>query len=52
MQFLSDAELATVDRLKDIKNSIVSDDMSPYEKELAIHDYLVNTITYTNKNEK
>ena len=40
-----------VDTLQSIKNEIIKPDMSDYEKELAIHDYIVLNYEYDNSEE-
>lgn len=43
----SDSDISIInDKINDITNSIVSDDMSNYDKILAFHDYIVNNTVY------
>lgn len=43
---LSDKELAIYNKACEIVGQYISDDMDDYEKELAIHDYLIINCTY------
>lgn len=49
---LSDSELATIEFFKSIKAQIITDSMTDYEKELAIHDYIVKNYKYVSGEEK
>ncbi|MCD8095511.1 MAG: hypothetical protein LUE12_05220 [Ruminococcus sp.] len=43
---LSDFDLAIYNKVCEIFNEVVSEDMSDYEKELALHDWLIENCTY------
>lgn len=43
---LSDSEKATLKLASDVLDSIIKDNMSLYEKEVAIHDWMVTNIKY------
>lgn len=43
---LSELELQILDKASQIYSEVVTDDMSEYEKELALHDYLIANCSY------
>jgi hypothetical protein len=43
---LSTLDLAIYEKACGVLNEIVSDDMDDYEKELAVHDYIISNCTY------
>ncbi|HEY5587048.1 MAG TPA: stalk domain-containing protein [Ruminiclostridium sp.] len=43
---LSNGDIAVVNKMKDIISKVIKEDMTDYEKELAIHDYLVLNYKY------
>lgn len=49
---LNDTELATIEFFKSINAQIITDSMTDYEKELAIHDYIVKNYKYVSGEEK
>ncbi len=46
MSVLSNEELAALTKAYEIVNEIITEDMTDYEKELAIHDYIVANYQY------
>lgn len=49
---LSNQDLQVLSKIKTIFINIVNTDMTPFEKELAVHDYLVKTSRYDYENYK
>lgn len=43
---LDEYQLAALEKTKEVIAEVITDDMTDYEKELAIHDYLVYNVTY------
>lgn len=43
---IAEYDKAIIDGLKTFKSRYIKDEMSDYEKEMVIHDYLVKTVTY------
>lgn len=43
---LSELETAILDKASQVYSEVISDDMSNFEKELALHDYLISNCTY------
>jgi len=49
---ISDDETVVLNKVKDIVSQVIKDSMTDYEKELAIHDYLVLNYKYDYENYK
>lgn len=49
---LSSTESSTIKYFTDVKNEIIKENMTDYEKELAIHDYIVSNFEYVSGDEK
>ena len=47
---LSQEDLEVIDKMEEIVSEVISDDMTDYEKELAIHDYIVKNYKYDHEN--
>lgn len=47
---LSQEDLEVIDKMEEIVSEIITDDMTDYEKELAIHDYIVKNYKYDHEN--
>ena len=47
---LSSEDLEVIDKMEEIVSEVITDDMTDYEKELAIHDYIVSNYKYDYEN--